>query len=258
LTSTPTARDRSAWLTPVATLTGNLYLVVGTLFFALLSIAVALLPPFGRHVHHTARMWARGVLWASWVRLAIERAPATDPRGRYVFLANHQSLFDIPALLAAIPARTLFLAKASLFRIPVFGWAMRMGGFVPVDREDRAHARRSFDSAIARLEQGASVLLFPEETRTLDGRLLPFRRGGLLLALKSGLPIVPVGVEGTLAVQSRRSFLIRPRIVHVRFGAPVETAGASVRKLGELSERLRAEVASLARTTLSENPVTEH
>ena len=125
-------------------------------------------------------------------------------------MANHQSLFDIPALLASLPGETKFLAKSSLFRIPIFGWALSAGGFVPIDRSDRSTARESFAAAIAALARGVSVLIFPEEARSLDGRVLPFQRGGFLLALKSGLPIVPVGIEGAFEVQPRRSFLIRP------------------------------------------------
>ncbi|HSM12634.1 MAG TPA: lysophospholipid acyltransferase family protein [Thermoanaerobaculia bacterium] len=242
----------SWWATFAGTVVGNLYLVLGTLLFAVLSILVALVPPRGRHVHRVARVWARGVLAFSFVRLEVEGLPGAGAEGRFVYLANHQSLFDIPALLAAIPERVLFLAKASLFRIPIFGWAIRLGGFVPVDRGDKRRARESFGQALGRIGEGASVLIFPEETRTLDGRLLPFRKGGMLLAAKSGLPAVPVGVEGTLQIQSRHSFLIRPRTVRIRFGEPVVLAGESVRRLPELTAALRARVAELARAELAD------
>lgn len=238
--------------TLLATLTGSLYLVFGTLFFSALSILASLVPPRGRWVYYTARLWARGALLASGVRLRVESEQPLGRRARYVFVANHQSLFDIPALLAASPGQVRLLAKASLFRIPVFGWALAAGGFVPVDRGARQSARSSFAKAIERLDRDdVSVLLFPEETRSLDGRLLPFRRGGFLLALKTGRPIVPVGVEGSFAVQSRRSFVIRPRPITVRYGAPLDLAAESVRHLPERIESVRGEIARLARTGLA-------
>lgn len=232
-----------------ATLTGNLFLVAGSLVWATAALVATAIPPRGRWVQAVARGWAKGVLAASWLPLEVER-PAGAPACA-VYLANHQSLFDIPALLAAIPGRVRFLAKASLFRIPIFGWAMRAAGFVPVDRSDRTSAKTSFDAALARLGEGVSILVFPEETRSRDGRLLPFRRGGFLLALKSGLPAVPVGVEGTFDVQSRRSFVIRPRTIHVRFGAALDLSRASVRRLPETIETTRLEIARLARAGLA-------
>jgi len=234
--------------TVVATLTGNLFLVFGSLVWSTAALVAAAIPPRGRWIQAVARGWAKGILASCLLRLEVEGAAGLPPRA--VYLANHQSLFDIPALLAALPGRVRFLAKASLFRIPIFGWSMRAAGFVPVDRGDRASAKSSFDAALARLGEGVSILVFPEETRSLDGRLLPFRRGGYLLALKAGLPVVPVGVEGTFEVQSRRSFVIRPRPIRVRFGAPVDLAGESVRQLPETIEATRREIARLARTEL--------
>jgi 1-acyl-sn-glycerol-3-phosphate acyltransferase len=252
-TSTAAPAAPSVLRTLGATLTGNLYLLVGTVFFSLLTIAVSVLPPRGTWTYRVARLWARCLLWSSWIPLRRERpgAPrgesrALPPAGSFVFLVNHQSLFDIPALLAAIPTPSRFLAKRSLFQIPIFGWAMRLAGFVPVDRKDRSTARDSFSSALGGLRGGASVLIFPEETRSLDGAVLPFQRGGILLAMKSGLAAVPVGLEGTLAVQSRRSFLIRPREVVVRFGEPVALGERSIRELGAIAEEMRRQVADLA------------
>ncbi|MEO7793878.1 MAG: lysophospholipid acyltransferase family protein [Thermoanaerobaculia bacterium] len=245
---------RSALLTLVATITGNLYLLFGTIFFSVLSILVAPIPPRGNWTNRTARGWAKGLLWSSWIRLEVRHPPdfSAGVGDRFVIMANHQSLFDIPALLAAIPGQSRFIAKRSLFKIPVFGWAMALGGFIPVDRKDRSTAKDSFASALDKLSKGASIVLFPEETRSLDGRVLPFRRGGFLMALKSGLPVVPVGIHGTLAVQSRRSFLIRPQTVTVHFGEAIALAGRSVRELPALTAAVQAQVAELARTTCAE------
>ena len=232
-----------------ATLLGNLYLFFGTLLFAGAGLIGGLFPPHDRTIYRVAVAWSRCLLAASLLRLKVEREAAIDPRGRYIFMANHQSLFDIPVLLATLPGQTRFLAKKSLFRIPFFGWALSAMGFIPVDREDRSQARTVFSSAFDRLTDGTSVLIFPEETRSLTGQLLPFQRGGFLLALKSGLPIVPVGLSGTLAVQPKTSFAIHPGPVGVRYGSPLEVAQIGLRQKPELIARVRSEIARLAGVT---------
>jgi 1-acyl-sn-glycerol-3-phosphate acyltransferase len=228
-----------------ATLMGNLYLVAGSVFFGLLASVLGWIPPRGNWMYWCARLWAHGLLWASGVRVMVSRQPL-DPRGRYVFMANHQSLFDIPVLLATLPGQVRFMAKESLFRIPVFGWALHAGGFIPVDRRDRTQARQAFSTAGQRLAGGSSILVFPESTRTDGTRLLPFQRGGFLIALKSGLGIVPVGIRGSVSIQVRGSARIRPGSVEVHYGAAIDVAAFGVRRKEELMEVVRRAVAGLA------------
>jgi 1-acyl-sn-glycerol-3-phosphate acyltransferase len=242
-------------LTALATLTGNVYLVVGGLILGAIALLVSWLPPRGNWVFGIARIWARSLLLASLVRVEARYAPELDPRASYVFLANHQSLFDIPTVLATSPGQVRLLAKRSLFRLPFFGWAMRAGGFIPVDRHDRSTARQSFAEAAARLRAGTSLLIFPEGGRSTTGDLMPFERGGFLLALKSGLPIVPVGIRGTRAVQRKGSWSIHPGRVEVRYGAPLPTADYGVRRKGELIAEVTRRVAELAAKSLPEGDV---
>jgi 1-acyl-sn-glycerol-3-phosphate acyltransferase len=231
----------------VATVVGNVYLVVGTLVLTLATLLTGWIPlPGGsRLFYFWARLWSRLLLLTSGVRVTAEHLAALDPRRAYVFLSNHQSLYDIPVLLATLPLPARFMAKRELFRIPLFGWALHYGGFIPVDRGAGRSARESFRAATARLAQGRSVLLFPEETRSRDGRLLPFKRGGFLLAHKAGLPVVPVGVRGTLGVRRRDSYRIRPGRVLVRYGEPIEPIPGR-RGVDELVERTQAAIAELA------------
>jgi len=238
--------------TALATLTGNLYLVFGTLFWAIMAIVFGMIPPRGHWTYPVGRLWSKGLLFCAWLRVETRFAVPLDPQARYVYMANHQSLFDIPVLLATLPGKTRFLAKKSLFQIPIFGWAMSIAGFIPVDRRDRSTARDMFAEAIARLRAGVSLLVFPEETRSLDGKVHAFQRGGFLLAMKSGLPIVPVGLNGTFDVQPRRSFLIRPRRIVVNYGAPVQTDGVELRSKRVLVSEARAEVARLAGLPMAE------
>lgn len=232
----------------LATLTGNLFLVLGSLLLGILAILGSWVPPRGYWVFVMARLWSFLLLRASLVRVDVRRESGLEPGASYVFLANHQSLFDIPALLATVPGQVRMMAKRSLFHIPIFGWALHAGGFIPIDRGDRstAKARQSFASAISHIRGGISILLFPEGTRELTDTLLPFQRGGFLLALKSGLPIVPVGVRGTRAVQRKGVWTIRPGTVVISYGAPIDCAAYGIRRKNELIAEVRRRVAELA------------
>jgi 1-acyl-sn-glycerol-3-phosphate acyltransferase len=233
-------------LTVLATFTGNLFLVLGSFILSIVAVLVSWIPPRGNWTFGTARIWGRCLLKASAVRAEAFYDPALEPGRSYVFLCNHQSLFDIPLLLTTCPGQVRMMAKRSLFRIPFFGWGLWAGGFIPIDRGDRSTARQSFASAVARLRTGTSILLFPEGTRSMVDTLLPFERGGILLALKMGLPIVPVGVRGTRAVQPKGSLTIRPGTVEVRFGAPISCADYGIRRRAELTAEVRRRVADLA------------
>ncbi len=233
--------------TLLATLSGNLFLVLGSAVLGLAATLVGWIPPRGNLMFAVARLWSRGLLAASGVRVEVEIDPEVDPRRHCVVLANHLSLFDIPVLIATSPLQLRFMTKRSLFRIPVFGWALWVAGFIPVDLKDKSQARDTFRAAAARLRAGASVLVFPEGSRSLDGELQPFLSGGFLLALRSGLPILPVGIQGTFEVRHRRSFLIRPGRVRVRYGRPLPVEGYGVRRKAELMAQVRQQILDLSR-----------
>ena len=234
------------WLTALATFTGNLFLLLGTTILAVVTLLVAWIPPRGTWSFAVMRAWSNALLAAGLVRVDVRYAPELEPGRSYVFLANHQSLFDIPVLIATAPGQIRMVAKRTLFQIPLFGWALKAGGFISVDRADRSTATQTFALASARLRQGTSILLFPEGTRSLDDTLLPFQRGGFLLALKSGLPIVPVGVRGSRAVQRRGSFAIRPGAITVTYGTPIDTAAYGLRRKRELIAEVRRRIAGPA------------
>lgn len=219
--------------------------VVDTVVMGAYGTLVGFLPPKGDWTRNAARLWARIILGAAGVRLRVEGAEKVPADTPVVFMANHESWLDIPALLVAIPGQVRFLAKKSLFSVPFLGWAMRAMGFVPVDRENRRQAIRSFEEAAARIRAGRSVLVFPEETRTPTGELLPFQRGGFLIALKAQLPIVPVGLEGPRRILAKKRYLLRPGTITVRFGEPVLTAGLGVTAKEALMAEVRQAVDAL-------------
>lgn len=231
------------------TLLTAVLVVVDTIVMGSYGTIVGPIPPSGDWTRKGARLWARIALWSALIRLKIEGAHHVPSGEPVVFMSNHESWVDIPALLVAIPGQVRFLAKKSLFSVPFLGWAMRAMGFIPVDRENRRTAIRSFEDAAERIKAGRSVLVFPEETRTTDGNLLPFQRGGFLIALKAGLPIVPVGLEGARRCMPKHSYIVRPGRVTVRFGEPIPTAGLGVTAKSALMERVQAEIERLRGNT---------
>lgn len=219
--------------------------LVNTIISGLIGTVIGFIPPRGDWTLRGARVWARLVLLGGFIRLRAEggeRVPRDTP---VVFMSNHESWLDIPALLATIPIQVRFLAKKSLFSWPFFGWAIASMGFIPVDRKNRRTAVKSFEEAAARIRAGRSVLIFPEETRTVDGSLLPFQRGGFLIALKAGIPIVPVGLKGPRRCLPKHSYLLRPGTIVVRFGDAVPTAGWGVTDKGELMAQVRRAIEGL-------------
>jgi 1-acyl-sn-glycerol-3-phosphate acyltransferase len=197
-----------------------------------------------RAAARVVHLWGRGLVRLVGVPVVIEGLDRLDRRDRYVIMANHESTLDIPVLLTALPAslEVRFLAKKSLFAVPFLGWAMSSAGFIPVNREDPRTAPATIARTLGEVRRGGSPLVFPEQTWTTDGRLLPFARGGFLVALKARLPILPVGLEGPRIVMPPDEGVVRPRPVTVRIGEPIPTAGVGVSGLSGLIARTRAEV----------------
>jgi len=239
-----TVRIRAAVRTGWAWLVGTL----ATVGCTLPALVIARFPGSDLVVHRMARLWGQLCIWGTGCPVRVEGLARLDLDRRYVVMANHQSALDIPVLMAVLPAawRTVFWAKESLFRIPVLGWAMRMLGHMPIDRVNRSLAGRVIAETLRRVEDGRSVLVFPEETYGPGDRLLPFQRGGFVFALKTGLDVLPVGLLGTRSAAPPDSRLVSPTTVTVRFGEPIPTSSVSVAERAALTERTRAAIAQLS------------
>jgi 1-acyl-sn-glycerol-3-phosphate acyltransferase len=219
--------------------------IVLTLLGSVLAIPSGIIDRSGDLVLTLARLWARGVMLSAGVRVvAVERAPL-DRKRPYVFMANHVSMVDIWALLVAVPVPLRFIAKKQLAAIPLFGWAMRAGRFIFIDRQNASAARRSIDEAARRIKEGRSVVIFPEGTRSREGQLLPFKKGGFHLAVNAGVEIVPVAIHGSRALMPPGTLMIRAGEVTVELGEPVSTAGVSNGDRDLLVERVRDRVAAM-------------
>jgi 1-acyl-sn-glycerol-3-phosphate acyltransferase len=220
-------------------------IVLATVAFGVPAIFAALLPPRGDWFLRFARGWARTLLAVAGVRVRILHPERLDRGRSFVIVANHESFCDILVLLANLPMQVRFLAKRSVFRVPVLGWSIAAAGFIPVDREDRTRGSETVEAALDRLSGGRSVVVFPEETRTSTGDLLPFKRGAAHLALRSGLPILPIALAGTFQVLKRESLLITPGPVAMSVGNPIEVSGRSPREREAVTRTARDEIRAL-------------
>jgi 1-acyl-sn-glycerol-3-phosphate acyltransferase len=174
------------------------------------------------------------------------------PRDRAaVFAANHQSNVDPPVIFDAVHPRLHILYKAELNAIPVLTRAFRYGGFIPVDRRNKEAALRSIDAGAASIRAGNSFLIFPEGTRSRTAELLPFKKGGFIMAIKAQAPIVPVAVQGGRDSMRKGSWIVRPVTVSIRIGEPIESAGVTLDRRDELIATTRERIAAL----LAEGPV---
>ncbi|MGH9868912.1 MAG: lysophospholipid acyltransferase family protein [Candidatus Polarisedimenticolia bacterium] len=214
--------------------------VVGasTLVFGLIAIVGCLLVPNGNPLVWMARPWAATILLASGVSVRVHGRGEAGP-GPVLYITNHQSHYDILALVRALPGQYRVVAKKELFTIPVFGWALWLAGFIRIDRANRDSAIRSLDRAARRMRRGHSVVVFAEGTRSDDGRLLPFKKGGFVLAINSGHPIVPVTVSGSRAVLPKNGRHVSPGVIDVVIGRPIETRSLQMDRRDDLMARTR-------------------
>jgi len=179
------------------------------------------------------------------IRLEVSGLERLAPRTAYIYMPNHLSFLDGPMLEMLIPGAARIIVKKPVLRIPVVGLAMRHVGFVPVDRKGEEGGKKSIaKAAVLMRDKGYSFLIFPEGTRSRDGKLQRFRRGGFFLALETGVPIVPVTIRGTFELMPKGQRFARKGKVRVEFHEPVPVTGYTAETLGELMERVRAAISS--------------
>ena len=218
---------------------------------ALAVYAIVVWPPLVLYAAITGSIdplfWAgrAGTSWAvraAGIRIRVEGLENIPP-GTCLFAANHASNADPPSIVAAIPRRVAILAKKSLFSIPVVGMSFKRAHFIPVNRADPRDAMASVDLATKYLKEGTSYLIYPEGTRSPNGRLLPFKRGAFVLAIRAGVPVVPIACSGAQRIMPRGSWQVRPGEMVVRFCPPVDGAAYTEGQRGELAERVHDAIA---------------
>ena len=214
-----------------------------TIIMGSISLLVSLFDPRGRRQHWCAQVWCRLIARTAGARVRVHGAEHIEPGASYVFLSTHQSYMDIPAMLGYLPAQLRIAAKKSLFRIPFMGWHLTRAGHIPIDRSSTQNAVASMQRAAAYLRDGICAFIFPEGTRSRDGSLQPFKKGGFKLAIQAGVPIIPVTIIGSRQVLPRDSIIFRPGLINMYIDEPISTAGLTDDDIEALMQTVRERMA---------------
>lgn len=236
---------RTIWTTLVA--------LVSTVYTAvkILGAAAVGAKDFPRIAQEAPRRWADSLLRAAGVSVEVEGLENLPPGQPAILVANHESWFDVFAMVAHLPINYRFVGKIELTRIPFFGPAWLACGHIAIDRSDRGKAIESLRRAGEALRRDAAVVvMFPEGTRSTDGTLLPFKKGAFVLALQTGVPVVPVGVRGSRDIMPKGSWRIRPGTIHISIGPPIAVQGRGEEYRDVLMTESRREVERLRRPRL--------
>ena len=229
------------------------YLAVSlyVLIAAPLGMALAILFGAKNFLYFLGHCGVRLALGLSGIKYRVAGAEHIPRDRAVVFCSNHQSNVDPPVLFEALHPRTHILYKAELNALPLLARAFRVGGFIPVDRRNKEAALRSIEAGAASLRAGNSFLIFPEGTRSRTAELLPFKKGGFIMAIKGQAPIVPVAVQGGRDAMRKGSRIVRPVTVSIRVGEPIETAGLTMDNRNALIAKTRERITAL----LAQGPV---
>lgn len=213
-----------------------------TVALGTVSILSSVVDRRGYFAHGCARLWSWLILSTTGVRVRVAGQAHLEPGATYVFVANHQSIFDIPIVFVSLPCQLRIVAKASLGAFPFVGWHLRRTGHLLVDR--RSPGTTLFGRAAALVGDGLSMIVFPEGTRSVDGTVARFKGGIFLVAIQAGLPVVPLSVSGSRHVMPKGRLTVQPGRVALVIHPPIETKGMRPDDAKALAERVRAVVTS--------------
>lgn len=213
-----------------------------TVFLSFWSVVFSVFPAADNKIHKLANLWAKILLLICNIKVKVIGEENLLQGKPQIFMANHQSDFDILISLAYIPVQFRWIAKKELFTIPIFGAAMKSAGYIEMDRSNHEKALQSIDEAALRIRRGKSIMTFPEGTRSRDGEIKAFKQGAFHLAIKSGVPIVPVSIIGSGRIMPKRSLRIKPGQIKMIIGKPVNAVNYDIEKRLDLIEKVRAEI----------------
>ncbi len=222
-----------------------LFLIPWTLFCTFTAMLSTFTDRSGRSYHRIAILWSRWTLLGAGVKVVTEGTEFIPRNRPIIFMGNHQSYFDVPLLFSASPVTFNWLAKEELFRIPLIGHSMRAAGHIPINRGNGRDAIRSLNRAAKLVQNGTSIAIFPEGTFSEDGGLLPFKRGGFILAAHAGVPIVPFTISGALAINPPGKLLsIMPGVIKIKFSPAIEVDTNQAGHPTLLLEKVRTAIAA--------------
>ncbi len=193
----------------------------------------------GRVGHHYARLWGKTALLANRVKVEIKGMEHLNGAGPYIFMSNHQSYYDVFALLGHLPYQFKWLVKKELFSIPYLGWTMAAVGYISVDRGGTRETVEAMNEAARKIRDGMSVTIFPEGSRSPDGSIQPFKKGGFTLAIKSKVPIVPIAIAGSGNIMPKNKFTVAPGEIRMLVDRPIETESYSLKDREILMRKVR-------------------
>lgn len=221
-------------------------IIFSTFFFGVISLVASPFDRSGAFMMKTARVWARSLLAIAGVRVKIEGLENLTPGQAYVFASNHLSYMDTPVILTHIPADFRFMAKDGLFKIPLLGTHLGQAGHIPVPREDPRAAVKTMSVAANSIRtRNISLLIFPEGGRSHDGVLQPFKDGAAYIAIKAGVPVVPLGISGTREILAMHSATFHRGHVTLRIGEPIPTKGLTLHDRKSVTDSARKTVVAL-------------
>lgn len=212
---------------------------VATLLLGLPALLAALVDRTGRLPYRIGQAWARFILWTNGVRIRVEGLGSISRKVSYVFVSNHQSNLDGPAIGVSLPSPLRFVIKRSLLRIPIMGQAFKLGRMIAIDRSDGEKSIETINRAARELRGGISALFFGEGSRTRDGALRSFKKGASVFAIRAGLPLVPVTVMGGFRLLPPGALHIRGGVLRIVIGAAIPTKGLTPDDADRLTETAR-------------------
>ena len=183
----------------------------------------------GRAVHRYARLWGKIALLANRVKVKLEGIEHIKGEGPYIFMSNHQGYFDVFALLGRLPFQFKWLVKKELFSIPILGWTMAAAGYINIDREGTRKTVEALNEAAQKIREGMSILIFPEGSRSPDGSIQSFKKGGFTLAIKSRVPIVPIAITGTREIMPKGKLTVAAGEIRIQMSHPIPTQSYSLK-----------------------------
>lgn len=216
---------------------------VYTFFYSTLYLLLSPLDRRGSIMNWVLASWSSLCIAASGVRIEASGLENVRPDTSYIIISNHQGFFDIWSVLVLLPLPIRMVFKKELMRIPIFGWAVKSGGHICVDRSDRSTAVEQLEKGWKTIRRhGASLLFFAEGTRSVDGRIGPFKKGGFIMAIQAGLPILPVAIRGSFEILQKKSFIIRPGTVRLRVLPEVAVDGLTLGDKDRLTDQVRERI----------------
>jgi len=218
--------------------------VINTIFWGTLSLIFSLFDSTGKLSHYCSQQWARINLKISRTKVEVSGQENVIKGGSQVFASNHQSIYDILMLAGYLPVQFRWLAKKELFRIPFMGWHMSRVGYIKIDRSNMRQAALSFRKAAEKIRSGVSVVIFPEGTRSQDGKLQPFKPGLFSLALYSGVPIIPISISGSKDIVRKGSFKVNRGKIRMIIGKPIDVNKYQKKSKIKLMQKVREAIDS--------------